>query len=163
MKFKVRLISAIVGFGFIQATTFGQEGKNINIRFLKAKFTDTTQYKDVIAVFLVSTADTASFPPVVNVPPKCTVFENGREKVVLLNPHNLAVSLDGEQVPQKNPDVYSLIKEVVDLNSMKGAMIITYTLKDLNYEFKRMSLTPAFREKKNNEIRVDKRCEFDVQ
>ena len=155
----------ILAFGllfFLQGTFFGQGNSNIDIRFLKAKFTDTTSGKDLVAVFLVSTKDTSSFPPEIRIPPKCTVFEDGREKVVLLNPHTLSVTLDDAKIPEKHPEIYALIKDLIDLKSLQTSMIITYKITDLTYNFKKMSLTPAFNEKRNKTIRVDKRCEFNV-
>jgi hypothetical protein len=153
----------LAGLILVQILACGQNGNNIDIRFLNAHFTDTTSGKDVMAVFLVSTKDTASFPPRVHLPPKCTVFENGREKVILMTPDNLAVSMDGDHIPEKNPLVYALIKDQIDLKALTKAMIITYTIKDINYNFRKMSLTPAFFEKQNKEIRIDKRFEFDVK
>jgi len=162
MKTKfIRTIFALVLLTSFQGLLHGQ-GSNIDIRFLKAKFTDTTSGKDLVAVFLVSTKDTSSFPPEIKIPPKCTVFEDGREKVVLLNPHTLAVTLDDAKIPEKHPEIYALIKELIDLKSLQTSMIITYKITDLTYNFKKMSLTPAFSEKRNKAIRVDKRCEFDV-
>jgi len=157
----IRTVLAITFFATLQNFVFGQ-GQNIDIRFLKAKFTDTTSGKDLIAVFLVSTKDTASFPPKIMLPPKVTVFENGREKVVLLNEQMLGLTLWGEDIPQKGKDVYDLIKDQVDLKSMQTSMIVEYKIKDVNFEFNKMSLTPAFKEKRNPEIRVEKRCEFVV-
>ena len=162
MKTKLfRTIFALILLTTFQGTLHGQ-GSNIDIRFLKAKFTDTISGKDLVAVFLVSTRDTSNFPPEIRLPPKCTVFEDGREKVVLLNPHALSVSLDDAKIPEKHPEIYELIKDLIDLKSMQNKMIISYFIKDLNYNFKKMSLTPAFNEKRNKTIRVDKRCEFEV-
>src|SRR6476661_10662359 len=157
----IRTFLAITFLTLVQNFVFGQ-GQNIDIRFLKAKFTDTTSGKDLIAVFLVSTRDTASFPPMVILPPKCTVFENGREKVVLLTEQMLGLTLWGEDIPQKGKDVYDLIKDQVDLKSMQTSMIVEYKIKDVNFDFNKMSLTPVFREKRNKSIRVEKRCEFNV-
>jgi hypothetical protein len=158
----IRTILVVVLLRPFHGFIFGQGNNNIDIRFLNAKFTDTIADKDLVAVFLVSTKDSLSFPPVAKIPPKCTVFEDGREKVVLLNPHNLSVAFDGESIT-KNKIVYDLIQSQIDLKALKTAMIITYTIKDLNYNFKKMSLTPAFEEKLNKAIRIEKRCEFVVQ
>ena len=57
-------------------------------------------------VFLISTQDTIDFPPTVSLPPKCTVFENGREKVVILAPQNLSVTFCAHDVAEKNKAVY---------------------------------------------------------
>lgn len=155
---------AFVGIIILHTTAKGQcYNNNIDIRFLNAKFTDTTSGKDLLVVFLVSTKDSASFPPVVTLPPKCTVFENGREKVILLSPSNLQLTTDGNQIAIKNPAVYALIKDQVNLKSMRNSMIVTYKLIDINYDFTRMSLTPAYREKLNQSIKIDKRCEFEVK
>jgi hypothetical protein len=161
--FFIRTILVTLLFTAFQTDSFGQ-GQNIEIRFLKAKFTDTTAGKDLVAVFLVSTRDTASFPPEIKIPPKCTVFENGREKVVLLTSYNLSVRLDDSRIAEKSPDTYALIKDLIDVKLLQpSAMIITYSISDLDYNFKKMSLTPAFSEKRNRAIRVEKRCEFVVQ
>jgi hypothetical protein len=157
----IRTVLAITFLTTIQNFVSGQ-GQNIDIRFLKAKFTDTTSGKDLIAVFLVSTRDTASFPPQVMLPPKCTVFENGREKVVLLTENMLGLVLYGADIPQKSKETYNLIKDQVDLKSMQRSMIIEYQIKDVNFDFNTMTLTPAFKEKRNQSIRVEKRCEFVV-
>lgn len=158
-----RTILAALLLTSVEGSLFGQVGDNIDIRFLKASFIDTISRKELVAVFLVSTHDTASFPPQVMLPPKCTVFENGREKVVLLTQNMLAVSIDGEDISDKNKVVYNLIKDQINLKSLDHSLIVTYTISNIHYTFKRMSLTPAFREKRNNSMRVEKRCEFTMQ
>jgi len=159
----MRTILAVGLSSLLQCSLFGQ-GQNIEIRFLEAQFTDTISGKDLVAVFLVSTKDTASFPPQIKIPPKCTVFEDGREKVVQLTPHNLSISLDDSRIAEKNPKTYALIKNLIDVKLLSpSSMIITYGIKDLNYNFRKMSMTPAFGEKSNHAINVDKRCEFEVK
>lgn len=163
MKTKIILtIQAVVILTFLQGAAFGQGNNNIEIRFLTAKFTDTTSGKNLVAFFLVSTRDSASFPPEVILPPKCTLFEDGREKVILFNAHNLAVGLYGDDVGEKDKDVYDLVKNLVNFHPKNPQMIIGYTIKDLNYVFKKMTLTPIFREKRNREIKIEKRIEFEV-
>lgn len=166
MKTKlIKTIIAVLLLTTVRGSLLGQGNNNIDIRFLKAKFTDTTSGKTLVAVFLVSTKDTASFPPEVTLPPKCTVFENkyGFEKVVNITQQMLSVDLYDERIREKNKDIYELIKNQVDFKSLQTSLIITYTIKDINYDFNRMTLTPAFREKRNRSVRIDKRCEFTVQ
>src|SRR4051794_38860864 len=102
---------------FMSMKCFGQGNNNIEIRFLRSKFIDTVGGKDLVAIFLVSTKDSVSFPPIVKLPPKCTVFEDGREKVVIFTQNDLAVTLDGAQIREKNPATYEFIKDVIDLNN----------------------------------------------
>jgi hypothetical protein len=148
-----------------QFFTIGQVKQTIDIRFLTAKFSDTSTTKNLDVVFLITTSDTIDFPPIVNLPPKCTVFENGREKVLLLAPQNLGISFSGRDVASKDKKVYNLIKDIIDLKSLvdKKTILICYSIKDLNFVFKKMSLTPSFKEKLHKEIIVDKRVEFDVK
>ena len=162
MKKKIKLTIATSMVLLSMPIFISAQVQNIEIRFLNAKFTDTTSGKDLVAVFLVSTRDSAGFPPTVNLPPKCTVFENGREKVVLLTPQMLSVTFNGEDVDQKYPEIYQMIKGMVDLNAMKTSMIVTYAIKDIFYDFRKMALTPAFTEKKNKSARIEKRSEFIV-
>ena len=149
-------------FGYYK-NSYAQGNSSIEINFLTANFTDTIGEKDVVLVFLVSTKDTTNFPPVISLPPKCTVFEGGREKVILLTQSNFSVALYDQNIETKNKMVYNLIKNKISLSSMQTTMIITYNILNLNYNFSKMTLTPAFREKKNNAIRTEKRFEINVE
>ena len=80
----------------------GQDSSIIRISFINARFTDAKSPADVFWAFLVTTRDSSDFPPQISIPPKCTAFENGMEKVVLLNPHNIAIALYGNDIAQKN-------------------------------------------------------------
>ena len=159
-----RLAFLILAIVFGQGFSFGQSDNNIDVRFLTAYFTDTTtSKKDVLAVFMVSTKDSSSFPPKVNLPPKCTVFEGGREKVVLLSRQNMTFAFYSNNIEKDNKELYDKIKAYIHWHPLKPQMIITYSLLDLNYDFTKMSLSPVFREKQNDDIRIEKRFEFDVQ
>lgn len=143
----------------VSSSCFAQSD-SIAIRFLKAKLIDSTSGKDITVFFLVSTKDSAGFPPVITVPPKCTLFENEQEKIVLFNPGNLSVALYGDNVEEKNKEVYELLKNEVDFHPKHPQMIVAYTVKDLYYNFTKMTFTPVFREKQNRNIKIEKKCEF---
>ncbi len=138
-----------------------QKSDVIDIKFVNARFTDTLYPGDVIVAFLVTTRDSSDFPPQINIPPPCTVFENGMEKKVLLSPHNLSVALHGSDVKQRSPETYNLIKGKVDLDNMKTGLIMTFMIADIPYSFTRMTMTPIFTEKKEKQ-RVSTRFEFSV-
>ena len=159
-----RTITTGLLFLFLTASgsSFGQDSDIIKISFINAKFTDPKSPADVFVAFLVMTRDSADFPPQINIPPQCTAFENGQEKVVLLSPHNLAVALYGEDIALKSPEAYDLVKGHIDLKSMAPGLIITFKLTDIPYTFTKMSMTPAFTEKRDKEKRVAKRFEFTV-
>jgi hypothetical protein len=146
----------------ICANISAQPTEKIFIRFVNAKFTDTTGARALMASFLVSVKDSADFPPGVVLPPKCTVFEMGREKVILLQAVNLGVVMNDQTVREKNPEIYAMIKDSIDLGKLRTSMLITYKLRELNFNFRKMSLTPVFKEKRDGRIRVEKRFEFEV-
>lgn len=160
----MRILLFLLSILFCQYRALAQDDSGIGIRFLNAAISpDSSSGKDVVAVFLVSVKDSADFPPVVNLPPKCTVFERGREKVFLLRPDNLAVSFDDGQIEQKNPRIYALIKDKLDLKQLSKAMIVSYDILDIYYDLNRMSLSPSFKNKHNQAIKTEKRFEFDVK
>jgi hypothetical protein len=161
IKFQRSLLIAAMLTAF-SIRVYGQDNSTIEVRFLNAKFTDTTNAKNLMTVFIVSTKDTADFPPQINLPPKCTVFENGREKVVLLDQHNMGVSLYGDNIRELNKEAYTLVKNQIGEKLPNATMIIVYSLHGLDFEFRKMSLTPAFVEKRHKEVRVAKRFEFEV-
>ncbi len=160
---KTKIISIVI-ITLFKSVVMGQMKESVDIRFLTAKFSDTSNTKFLDAIFLISTLDTIDFPPTLVLPPKCTVFENGREKVVLLQPQNLGVELFDKKIVEKNKRLYALIKESIDIKTFnnKKNLIICYSIKGLNYVFKRMSLTPSFKAKHNKEMSINKRFEFDV-
>lgn len=160
-KLKKLILVALI-LNFAQHTMCAQENGNIEIQFLTAQFNDTIRGKDVMVVFILTTKDSASFPPVINLPPKCTVFENGLEKIVFLGPNNLNITLYGNDIEVKDKPLYDKIKHLLHFHPIKPQMIIVYYLKDLNYVFKKMTFTPGFKEKLNKEIRFQKKFEFEV-
>ena len=159
------LFLSVIVLSFFSKSLKSQTESSIDIRFIGARFTDTLQSKSLRTLFLVDTRDTSSFPPSIKLPPKCSVFENGREKVVLLGPQNLAVSLWGDDVELKDKTIYDLVKNKVNLKgeAMKHCLIIVYDLKENNFTFHKMSLTPGFGEKKGKQQPVEKRIEFEVE
>jgi hypothetical protein len=148
----------------LQNFTFAQNTFNFDVKFIRAKFTDTTQNKDLIAVFLLSTADTAHFPPIINMPPKVSILFKDREEKIVLTPEILSVSLDGDKIILKNITVYEIIKGKIDLNVKHPFMIISYTLKDVSkQDFHKIAMSISFSEKHNQARRYEKRFEVEVE
>lgn len=165
MKAKfIRLIIVIGGILLLQTSLFGQYKYSFDVKFLKARFTDTTDKKDVLIVFYISANDSLDFPPILHLPPKSNILLKGVEKDIALSPENLAISLDGDKLILTNIVVYDLIKGMVDLNANKNMMILSFRMKDVSTEpFSRMNLTLMLGEKRNPNVEFSKKFEFDVQ
>ena len=159
----IRTILIIIGLTCFQTIHFGQNKNSFDIHCVRAKFTDTTGSKDVIVVFNVTFQDTVNYPPILNIPPKCSILINGVNQDVPLSPENLSVSLNDDKVILKDVFLYELIKDRVDLTSKKEIMLISFKIKDVSSEpFNKMTVTLSLGEKRNPTIKHIKSCEFIV-
>ena len=146
----------------IHVLSYVQNTGNLGIRFINAKSGGNTYDKFLAVSFYVFTQDSSDFPPGIILPPRCTVFEDGIEKELILKPENLEVTLSDRDLAQKSVKVYNLIKDDFNPDQIKLGVVVTYFLKNLSFNFTRMSLSPAFHEKKNKEKTVSKKFQFPV-
>lgn len=139
----------------------------VEMRIIHAAFTDSAgaNGKNFDIAVLLSCRDTADFPPVLILPPKCSVFENGRERVIMLNAENLSVALYGHTIQEKNKAAFEFVKHHLDVNKLddQHQMIMYYSLKNIPYTFRHISFSPIVREKRNRAKRIETRLETDVK
>lgn len=159
-----KVITCIIFLFLFQYTTLAQTKFSFDISFVRAKFTDTTDKKDLVAIFLLSTPDTANFPPIINMPPKFSILFPDREEKIFLSPEILSLSIDDDRVVLKNIITYELVKDRINLNAKNPIMILTYTIRDISKEdFDKIALSISFSEKYNNLLRYEKRFEIKVE
>ena len=155
----------LVVFGLFSSSNslLAQDPFSFDVKFLRAKFTDTTQNKDLIAVFILSTSDSSNFPPIVNIPPKFSILFSDHEEKIQLTPEILSVSFDDDKIILKNMPVYEIIRDKVNLNVKHPIMIISYRMKDISTkDFNKIAMSISFSEKKDKSKRYEKRFEVPV-
>ena len=162
-KGKLFLLLLLIGC-FIPEKSKSQFQNNFTVRFLKAKFTQTSPSKQAVLIFHVSVADTAHYPPRIHLPPKCSIYVDGLAQVFRMTEKNFALSLDDDRIIIKNVLIYDMIKDKIDLQDKNKMMIMTFTI-DLSgtASFKKMAFTLALSEKRNAKQRWEKELEFDIE
>ncbi len=165
MKRKLPVIVLLVlNLLFLQNAVFSQYQPSFTVRFLKARFTDTTSKKEVMLIFHVSVADTANYPPQINYPPKCSIYVNGQPQIVPIGPGSVKLALYDDRIMIKNVQVYDLIKNKINLQDKNKMIIMVFSVPISNPEpFKKLAFTFSLSEKRNAKLRWEKQFDCDVE
>lgn len=164
MKMKsLSIFLASLGALVLQVNLPGQNEPTFKVTPLVAKIYNQADKKDVVVVFHVTTKDTADFPPRLSFPFKCSTFDEvNKETVFDPTKENVQIILNDSNIV-KNEMVYELIKNKVNLRSKDNYFIINFYLKDVTTgPINKLTFYFALREKRNPDIRVEKKYEFNV-
>ncbi|MDI1355834.1 MAG: hypothetical protein PSX36_13005 [bacterium] len=159
----IQSVLVALGFLFLQTSVLAQHEYTFEVKALRAKIIDTTFKKDVIVIFYISAVDSLDFPPVLHLPPVCSIQVNGKDENLIFSPENIAISLDGDKLILTNMLVYDIIKGMVDFTEKKNMMILSFRMKDVSAEkFDKMSVTLSLGEKRNPDKKFAKNFVFKV-
>jgi hypothetical protein len=145
--------------------TYAQDKTAHDLRFLKAKITDTTDKKDVIVLFHVSAKDEKDYPPVLSMRLTYSVNdETEKTRSEIRKDKNIHIVIFGKNIKEQNKAIYNLIKDKIDTSGKQDFMILGFYLNDISSDkVKKMTFTYGLWEKQNQDIRVEKKYEFEVE
>ncbi len=158
------LITTVVLFGCVTPYVPTTPGYNLNL--IGAVTTDSTDQNDVLAVFAVTPINEEDFRPVLSM--KITYKVDGEEeKVVDLQRQTekkVRVIIYGKNVQEKDPMIYQLVKDKVDLAGKKDLFLLAFSFNDISKnKVNKMNIRYGLWEKRNNSIRFEQDFNVDVQ
>lgn len=148
----------------IPGYTTGQTKPTYELRFLNAKFIDTSEDKDVLVLFQVLPIEEKDFPPVLSMKLTYSVGENGVEKTVdiMKSQNKVRISVFGPDIDKKHPDIYTLAKEKLDTSKLPYLVLAIYIDDVASQMFDKMTVTYGLWEKNDLNVRVEKKFPFSI-
>jgi hypothetical protein len=154
------VINFLISFSF---TASAQSESTYELNFLRAKIIDTTDLKDILILFQVTTKKKKDFPPILSMKLTYSLDNNAEKTVDILKTNNIQISVFGNDVNEKDKFVYELIKNKIDIDDKNDFLILAFLLKSVtNESVDKMSFTYGLWEKNNQKVRVEKKYEFEI-
>jgi len=118
----------------------------------------------VLLLFYVTTKKASDFPPSLSMRMTYRLGDDKKEKIIDINKvNNVKVVIYGHDIDVKNPAVYELIKDKVDIKQKKEFLLLAFYIDGISDKpIDKMSLIYGLWEKKNANARVETKYEFTV-
>ncbi len=136
-----------------------------NIKFIKAIQTTINKGNEIQVIFSITPKEIEDFPPVVSTK-IVYALDNGPEKKVDLmhKEDNLNLTLYDKNIKEKAPELYDLIKDYIDLSTNQKMTILVFKFKNVDKPtVNEMTMVYGCWEKRNTNLRVEKKYEFKVE
>jgi hypothetical protein len=171
---KIYLFSIIVAFFFTNNLFCQNSKKNklenvvekFNLNYIASDYLDSTE-KNVVVVLAVTPIKEEDFPPVLSMKLTYNINDETSEKVIDIQNQKekkIQIVIYGNQVAEKSPKIYQLIKDRVDLDSGERVMLLAFYLQNISDEpIKHLTLWYGMWEKRNQNKRNEKKFEFDIR
>lgn len=154
----------IVFLFIIPKYNFAQQKATYNIEFVKAKWLGPPS-NDILVVFQVTPIDMKDWLPIFS--EKITYsIDNGKDTTlrILNKASNISAELSDTNVKYRNNQTYEMVKDNLFHFSGIDILFITFNFHDrVAIKPKKMSVTYGMWEKNNQNVRVEKKYDFNVE
>jgi len=153
----------------LQALSRAQDTSTYDMKFLRAKITDTSAMKSILVLFQVTTKEEKDFPPVISMRLNYTLcIASDRHEVISTTlgkkDSKAKIIIFGNNVKAKDKYVYNLIKDKIDTTYKRDYWILAFFFRNASKDIvQKMDLTYGLWEKNNPDMRVEKKYEFEVE
>jgi hypothetical protein len=160
----IRLLLLLSSLHLFALTANSQQDSlspNFELRFLRAKFTDTERKKNIIIVFQLLAKNPKEFPPMLE--PQLTYsVDDGPEKIITgAETHsNVNLQIFGDDLNEKDSTLYNYVKALLVQNSPKDLILAFYIENVSETGFKKMIFKYGLREAIDPSIRRVHKFEF---
>jgi len=165
--FKRFFLITIISVFLFHNKSFCQDIDKFNLNYIASDYTDTIDKKSVIVILAVTPINKKDFPPVLSMKFTYKINSESIETVVdILNQkeHKLTLVIYGNEVNEKCPKVYELIKDKIDLNSKRRVMLLEFKLDNISEEpIEHLTIKYGLWEKRNIDKRKEKIFEFNIK
>ena len=165
MKFQFKTsfaVSFLLTIMLLRHPSYAQTANVYDLKLLKAQITDTTDGKDVVAFFSVTTAKSKDFPPVLSMGITCKANDEPSARFDILHSGGkVKLVIYGPTIAESNPQAYALLKDQVDNLPQDGYQILAFYFKNLTRQpLAEMTLIYGLWEKRNQSRRVEQEFRF---
>jgi hypothetical protein len=156
----------LIIFAVLPSFASGQKGaieQSYNLDFLKAKYTASENSNEIVLIFKYEPKPKKIYKPIISMKITYSIGASETETTEILNESKHSVVIYGNDINQKNPTLYSLIKEKIDLNQKQDFGIFVFHLRDISKEYvDKMKFTYGLWEPKKERIRIEKQYEISI-
>lgn len=149
---------------FIPKALFAQKKSSYNIEFVHAVQYGSDDNNHILTVFKV-TPTIKKFKLILSM--KVTYEIGKEEKIVDIQKqqeNNIRISIYGKTLPEKNPKLYEMIKGKINLETKEDISFIIFDFFNVTIEqIDKMSITYGLWESNNQNVRNEKRFDFNVE
>ncbi len=163
---KKNFLMTIISILFLNSKSFCQDIEKFNLNYIASDYIDTIDKKSVFVVLAAIPINEKDFPPVLSM--KFTYKINDETSETILDIMNqkekkVSVVVYGNEVNEKAPKVYELIKDRIDLNPKKKVMLLGFRLENISDDpIEHLTIKYGLWEKKNQNKRDEKTFEFNI-
>jgi len=146
--------------------SFCQDIDKFNLDYIASDYIDTVDKKSVIVVLAATPINKKDFPPVLSL--KFTYKVNDEPTMVIPDIMNqkekkLSLIICGNEVSERYPPVYRLVKDKIDLNTNRRVMLLAFRLENISENpIEHITITYGLWEKRNQNKRKEKVFEFNI-
>lgn len=159
-KFLLGIFILLLGFSFAQKNITEQ---SYDLDFLKAKYIESGNSNEILLIFKYQPKKEKEFKPIVSMKMTYSIGDSGMERTEILDKSNHSIVAYGNDINQKNAEIYNLIKEKIDLNQKQEFGIFVFHLRNLTQEYvENMTFTYGLWEPENENIRIEKKYEIPI-
>ncbi|KQS89402.1 hypothetical protein [Chryseobacterium sp. Leaf394] len=164
---KINLQIFIILFTVIATSLFGQEKikeSSYNFDLLSAKYVNIEGKNEVILIFKYEPKEGKVFKPIFSMKITYSIGESNLEKTETLNKSNHSIEFFGNDIDQKNAEIYSLIKDKINLQQNKEFGIVVFSLRNITKDYKeKMKFTYGLWEPEDESIRFEKQYNIKIE
>jgi len=163
---KLFLITAILTICSLLG--FAQNADKFNLTYVASDYIDTIDKKSVIVVLGVTPINKKDFPPILSMKFTYKVNNEYNETVLDIERQKegekwLTLVIYGNEVNEKAPKVYELIKDRIDLNPSRRIWLLGFYLQNISDDpIEHLSIKYGLWEKRNTNKRTEKIFEFNI-
>ena len=147
--------------------SFAQNTDKFNLTYVASDYIDTINKKSVIVVLGVTPINKKDFPPILSMKFSYKVNDETTETALdILNQEEkkVAVVVYGNEINEKAPKVYELIKDRFDLNPSRRIWLLGFYIQNISDDpIERLSIKYGLWEKRNQNKRDEKIFEFNIR
>ncbi len=162
-----KLLKAILILTMLTRVAFGQEFSKHNLEYIASDYLDTITKRSVIVVLAATPKKMQNFPPILSM--RLTYGINNQDIKTAVDiqkqeVRKVSLVVYGKTIQEKNPKLFDLIKDKIDLTISEDIMLLAFQLDDISPEaINNLEIKYGLWEKHNQNIRHEKIFKFNIR
>lgn len=161
LKILILLLVCISTFSFGQKTINEQ---SYTLDFLSAKYIGVENNNEIILVFKYEPKKGKVFKPIISMKITYDIGNSESEKTEIMEESNHSIVFYGNDIDKKNPEIYGVIKEKIDIKQKKKFGIVVFHLRNITQDYiDKMKFTYGLWEPENENIRIERLYNIEIE